>query len=49
MINNQRIYLNLIVGDAAMKYEPLWDLSNGITLCHKCHKKIHKMEKDNDK
>lgn len=25
--------------DGAMLYTPLWDLSNGITLCKKCHKK----------
>lgn len=25
---------------ASMIYEPLWDISNGITLCKKCHKNI---------
>lgn len=24
--------------------EPLWDVNNGITLCKKCHKKLHKTE-----
>ena len=26
----------------AITYEPFWDVNNGITLCEKCHKKIHK-------
>lgn len=27
--------------EAAMIYKPLWDISNGITLCDKCHHEIH--------
>lgn len=28
-------------------YEPLWDLSNAITLCQTCHRRLHKdAEKD---
>ena len=26
--------------EGAMLYSPLWDLSNGITLCKQCHKKL---------
>jgi 5-methylcytosine-specific restriction endonuclease McrA len=26
--------------DACILYTPFWDISNGITLCKKCHKKI---------
>ena len=28
--------------EGALIYSPLWDVDNGITLCLKCHKKIHK-------
>ena len=28
--------------NACMLYFPLWDISNGITLCLRCHKKLHK-------
>jgi len=28
--------------EAAITYSPLWDISNGITLCKKCHDKIPK-------
>lgn len=27
---------------AAMIYQPIWNLDNGITMCKKCHKKLHK-------
>ena len=26
-----------------MSYEPFWEISNGITYCERCHKKIHRM------
>jgi len=29
--------------EGALIYTPLWDVDNGITLCLKCHKKIHKI------
>jgi hypothetical protein len=29
--------------EGALIYSPLWDVDNGITLCLKCHKKIHKI------
>jgi len=28
--------------DAAMLYSPLWEISNGTTICEPCHKKEHK-------
>ena len=28
--------------DACLLYAPLWDIANGITVCKKCHKKLHK-------
>jgi len=31
--------------EGAMLYTPMWNLSNGITLCKKCHKKLHKIKK----
>ena len=27
--------------EACMLYLPLWDISNGTTLCNKCHKTVH--------
>jgi 5-methylcytosine-specific restriction endonuclease McrA len=32
--------------DIAMMSKELWDINNGITLCKKCHKKVHN-EKNN--
>lgn len=32
----------------ARDYGPLWDISNGITLCTICHKLEHRMDKEND-
>jgi hypothetical protein len=32
----------LNIYDAAMLYTPLWDITNGLTECPKCHKKEHK-------
>lgn len=28
--------------DACIFYDPLWDLDNGLTVCPKCHKQLHK-------
>jgi hypothetical protein len=36
-VKNKLSSLNLY--DSAVEYEPLWDISNGITLCKSCHKK----------
>jgi len=29
----------------AMKYQPFWDINNGITYCVECHKKFHKAQR----
>ena len=34
--------------EAAMLYTPLWDISIGVTLCDKCHKKKHKKLKQTE-
>lgn len=28
----------------SLKYKPLWDIDNGITLCKRCHKSFHSMK-----
>lgn len=43
LLSEAREYLPLLpLFDAAMVYTPLWDLSNGETLCAACHSKIDK-------
>ena len=27
----------------AMKYDPFWDITNGVTICKKCHEKLHSL------
>lgn len=40
LLDEVKKYLPLFnLYDGAMLYSPLWDISNGITLCQKCHKK----------
>lgn len=29
--------------DGLLKFEPLWDVNNGVALCHKCHNKFPKV------
>jgi hypothetical protein len=41
LLEEAKRYLPLFsLYDAAMIYEPLWDVANGLTLCELCHKKI---------
>lgn len=41
-----RTYLPLFTWyEACLAYTPLWDTDNGITLCVKCHMKLHKRRK----
>ena len=39
----------LTIQQACRKYVPLWDTHNGITLCLKCHKQVHKDLKNKNK
>jgi len=39
-------YLPLLdLYEAAMMYTPLWDVKNGMVLCEKCHRNIHRKGK----
>lgn len=43
LIQEAKEYMALInLYDACMLYIPLWEVSNGITYCEKCHKLEHK-------
>ena len=40
---------NIKTIEEAMECFELWDTENGVTLCKRCHKKIHKRQNDNNK
>ena len=42
LLQEVKKYLSLLpLYEGAMLYTPLWDINNGITLCRKCHNKLH--------
>lgn len=49
LLGEARHYFDLFnIYDAAMAYSPLWDISNGITLCESCHKKEHRRNNEHN-